>query len=213
MGDDAMELKLSFLDFAVTFYTTMLNLSRKNSILLCLLAAAVMVFVEWQMGRFFFCKCGIISIWSGDIWSNQNSQQLIDPYTFTHILHGWIFYFLLWLVFRKKFKFWPMMFFAVVLECGWEILENTNWVINRYRENTISLDYYGDSIFNSFADVWAMALGFWLACKLNWKWSVACIIAIEIALLFWIHDNLTLNIIMLFYPFEAIKAWQMPSAF
>jgi len=189
--------------------------NRKNCLLLIALLTTIMVCVEWAMGRLLFCKCGIISVWSGDIWSNENSQQLMDPYTLTRILHGWIFYFLLWLVCRKRFKFhfWPMLVVAVLLECSWEILENTNWVINRYRENTISLDYYGDSIFNSFADVWAMALGFWLANKLHWKWSVACIITIEIALLFWIHDNLTLNIVMLFYPIEAIKAWQMPSAF
>lgn len=191
----------------------MLSLNRKHGIPFILLALVVMVFVEWYMGRLFFCKCGLISIWSGDIWSNQNSQQLIDPYSFTHIVHGVIFYFILWLIFRKKFTFWPMLLMAVLLECSWEILENTNWIINKYRTQTISLDYYGDSILNSFADIWAMALGFWLACKLHWKWSLAFVIVVEIVLLFWIHDNLTLNIVMLFYPIEAIKTWQLPSAF
>ena len=179
-------------------------------LLLIVITATLAALAEWHMGRLFFCKCGIISFWSGDIWSNQNSQQLADPYTFTHIVHGVIFYFLLWLAFGKRLPAWARLLLAVLLESGWEILENSNFVINRYREATISLDYYGDSIFNSIANIWAMVLGFWLAWKLPVKLSIAGLILLEIVLLFWIRDNLTLNIIMLIHPIAAIKNWQMP---
>src|SRR5438876_3645824 len=111
---------------------------------------AIMAFtamIELWMGRLPFCKCGTIRLWAGNIWSNENSQQFTDPYTFTHILHGVLIYFGLWLVAGKRLSIGARLVCAVALESGWEILENTNFIIDRYRAATISLDYYGDSIF------------------------------------------------------------------
>lgn len=182
--------------------------SRKTYALVIVLTIAVTAFIEWQMGRSFFCKCGVVSLWSGDIWSDQNSQQFADPYSFTHVLHGVAFYFLLWLVLGKRASPLTRLVIAVFLESGWELLENSSFIIDRYREGTISLDYYGDSIFNSVSDVFAMMAGFFIAWKLPWKLSVSFVILTELFLLFWIRDNLTLNIIMLIHPVDAIKVWQ-----
>lgn len=182
---------------------------RKNYIVLMAAIIALTAFIERQMGRLYFCKCGVISLWSGDIWSNQNSQQFADPYSFTHVLHGVIFYFLLWLVLGKRASPWLRLVLAVSLESGWELLENSPLIIDRYRAATISLDYYGDSILNSISDVLMMATGFVIAWKLPWKASLAFFILTEIFLLFWIRDNLTLNIVMLIHPLQMIKDWQM----
>lgn len=174
--------------------------------LLIITIAAVMLFA---MGRIPFCKCGIISIWSSDVTSNQQSQQLTDPYSFTHVLHGIGFYFLIWLVFRNRLTLGQRLILAVTIESGWEILENTEWVLGRYRAATISYDYWGDSVFNSVGDILAMMVGFWLAAKLPWWGSVAAFVLIDSALLFFIRDSLIVNIIMLIYPVEAIKNWQL----
>jgi hypothetical protein len=172
-----------------------------------IVSAAVLVLLE--MGRTPFCKCGIITLWSSDVNSNQQSQQLMDPYAFTHIIHGTILYGLLWLVFGKRVPAASRFLLAVALESGWEILENTDFVINRYREATISLDYYGDSIFNSVGDILAMMFGFWLALKLPARITVFTVLAIDLALLFLIRDSLAVNIIMLIHPIEAIRQWQI----
>jgi hypothetical protein len=162
------------------------------------------------MDRIPFCKCGIVSLWSGDIYSNQNSQQFTDPYTFTHVIHGVLLYGLLWLIGGKRMPPGAMLVWAVALESGWEVLENTNFVINRYRETTISLDYYGDSIFNSIGDILAMMVGFGLASRLPGRVAAVGALALDAALLFLIHDSLLVNIIMLIYPIEAIRRWQLP---
>jgi hypothetical protein len=172
-----------------------------------ILTAAVVVLLA--MGRIPFCKCGIISLWSSDVQSNQQSQQLTDPYTFTHIIHGAILYGLLWLIFGKRVPTASRFLLAAALESGWEILENTDFVINRYREATISLDYYGDSIFNSIGDIFAMMFGFWLALKLPARITAMMMLAIDLALLFLIRDSLAVNIIMLIHPIEVIKQWQI----
>ena len=161
-----------------------------------------------SMGRFAFCKCGVVALWNGDIWSDQNSQQFTDPYTFTHITHGMAFYGLMWLVAGR----WPVparMAAAAALEAVWEIVENTNFAIERYREATISLDYYGDSVINSAGDIGAMMLGFWIASRLPARITLVAAVLLEAVLLLTIRDSLLLNIIMLFYPLEAIKRWQM----
>ena len=169
---------------------------------------AVTAAIEYSMGRLPFCKCGIISLWSGNIWSNQNSQQLVDPYSFTHVLHGVMWYALLWLVFRNRVPTGMRLVLAVLVEGGWEILENSSMIIDRYRAATISLDYYGDSIFNSMGDILCVVLGFELARRLPVRATVIGVIAVELTLLWWIRDNLTINIIMLIHPIEAIKHWQ-----
>jgi len=159
-------------------------------------------------GRLWWCVCGEWNLWSGDVWSSHNSQHLLDPYSFTHVLHGVIFCGLLkWLVPRWS----PMVRFlvAVTVECLWEIVENTDFIINRYREATMSLDYFGDSVTNSLGDILTCALGFLLARRVGIWRSVVFFLVTEVILLFWIRDNLFLNIVMLIHPFDSIKTWQM----
>ena len=159
------------------------------------------------MGQVPICKCGYIKVWHGTVFSSENSQHISDWYTPSHVIHGFAFYGLLWLVGRR----WPLglrLVLAIAIEAGWEIFENTDMVINRYREVTISLDYYGDSVLNSVCDILAMVGGFLLASRLPLWAIVLAIVGLEVFVGWAIRDNLTLNIIMLVYPLDAIKAWQ-----
>lgn len=165
-------------------------------------------FVLYFMGQTPICKCGYVKLWHGVVFSSENSQHLSDWYTFSHIIHGFAFYGLTWLIFRKRLPLGPLFIMAVIVEAGWEIFENTDMVINRYREVTISLDYYGDSILNSVADQLAMVVGFFLAYKLPVKITIFLTILMEVVVGYYIRDNLTLNIIMLLYPLDSIKDWQ-----
>jgi hypothetical protein len=163
---------------------------------------------EFAMGRRLWGIKGGPGVWSGDIWSSHNSQYLTDPYTFTHVTHGALWYGLLWLVARKL----PMrtrFMLAVVLESAWEVLENTDLVIQRYRAATISLDYYGDSVLNSMCDVVAGIAGFLLAAILPARTTVVLVILLEAALALWIRDSLLLNVLMLIRPIQAIREWQL----
>jgi hypothetical protein len=159
------------------------------------------------IGRSAFCPCGTVRLWSGDISSNQNSQQLFDPYTFTHLIHGVLFSGLLWLLARTQ-PASQRLIWAVALESGWEVLENTDFIINRYREATISLDYYGDSVLNSVSDILVMTGGFLAASGLPVRLTILCAAALDFGLLFFIRDSLALNIVMLIQPIEAIRQWQ-----
>lgn len=159
-------------------------------------------------GRVWWCEVGDAWPWSWDVWSKHNSQHLIDPYSFTHVLHGVLEFWLIGLVFWKLPLAWRFVL-AIFIESSWEVIENTNQVINRYREATISLDYYGDSIANSIFDIVCCGLGFWVSYKLRFLWASLVFAVTELVLLFWIRDSLILNVIMLLWPIEAVKQWQM----
>jgi len=186
-------------------------LSRQNNLpfVLSFAASVSMVVLLYFQGRIWWCKLGDYRIYVNEAWnSSHTSQHLFDPYTFTHILHGVMFFWLASLIFSKLGVAWRF-FIAVTAEAAWEVLENTNYTIEKYRENTASLDYYGDSIFNSIGDLTACAFGFWIAYKLGWWKSLAFFLLVEIVLLLWIRDGLLLNILMLIYPLDAVKNWQM----
>jgi hypothetical protein len=160
------------------------------------------------MGRLPMCVCGNIKLWYGATHSPENSQQIFDWYSFTHILHGFWLYLLGWLVLRRA-PIAARLALAVFLEGAWEVLENSSFVIDRYRAGTVSLDYYGDSVVNSVGDTVAMMFGFALARFLP-IWSIVVLdLLIEFTLGYFIHDNLLLNIVMLMYPLDSIKAWQL----
>ena len=167
--------------------------------------------VELWMGRLPLGPDGKFGLWDGNIWSSENSQRLADAYSFSHIAHGILFYAVLWLV-ARKLPVRHRLLIALALEAGWEMLENSPLIINRYREATISLGYTGDSVLNSLSDVLMMTLGFLFAFRVPARVSVAAVILMEIGCALWVRDNLTLNIIMLIHPFDAIKHWQMAGA-
>lgn len=179
-----------------------------TGVLIALGLVAAGAIALWLMGQPALCRCGHVALWSGDIWSNENSQQVADPYTFTHITHGLLFFFALLPTARWLALSWRLVA-ATLIEVSWEVAENTDAVINRYREATISLDYFGDSILNSSFDVIACIVGFAIASRLPWRASVALIAVTEVTLALTIRDSLLLNIIMLIYPVEAIREWQL----
>jgi hypothetical protein len=172
---------------------------------------ALIGLVAWMlywMGRIPICKCGYVKFWHGGRGDSEMSQHLTDWYTYSHVLHGIVFYWLLSVVFRGHLSVGARLVMAVAIEGAWELFENSPFIINRYRTQTISRDYYGDSIINSVGDMLAMLVGFLLASRLPAWVTVFLLIATEVMLLALIRDNLTLNVIMLIHPIEGLKAWQ-----
>lgn len=172
------------------------------------LVAIIMAFLLQNQGRVWFSTSGIIALWEGNIWSAESSQQFLDPYSFSHMLHGVLFFGLLYLIVPKLSWLWRFTI-STALEAGWEILENSQMVINRYREETAALGYEGDSIFNSIGDLFSCGVGFIAAYYLGWKKSVILFVFIEVIMIVSIRDSLLLNVIMLLTPIEGIKEWQL----
>ncbi|AFL54269.1 hypothetical protein ABIE78_006092 [Sinorhizobium fredii] len=176
-------------------------------LLACLGVVAIQILTQHLMGRLWICECGYVKLWEGVVNSSGNSQHIADWYTPSHIIHGILFYGLGYLVLRGK-PLSARLLLATMIESAWEIAENTPMVINRYRSATISLDYFGDSILNSTMDTLAMAAGFLIASRLPVAVTVVIAIALELFTGWLIRDNLTLNVLMLVWPLDAIKAWQ-----
>ena len=168
------------------------------------------------MGRVPICSCGTVKLWWGVVQSSENSQHIADWYSFSHVIHGLLFYFFAHLLWRRwhllggKPAAWALPI-AVAFEGFWELLENSPLIIDRYRAVTVSFGYEGDSVLNSLSDIGFMALGFWIASKLPWKASLALAVAFELFTLVMIRDNLTLNVVMLVWPLDAIRQWQAGS--
>jgi len=176
-------------------------------ILFAVCAILALACIEAFLGRSPLGPDGHFAFWEGNIWSAECSQRVADAYSFSHIIHGMLFYGLFWFIARRQ----PISlryFMAVALETGWELLENSPIIINRYRDATMALGYAGDSILNSCSDVLMMSLGFLFAWRFPVWVTISAILIMEIGCAIWIRDNLTLNVIMLIHPVEAIKAWQ-----
>lgn len=191
------------------------RLSFRNYLFIFLGIIAVQILVLFLMGREPICTCGFIKLWEGDVMSASNSQQIADWYTFSHIIHGFVFYGFLLLISKKFFgrsgglPLGLMFIGAVLLETAWEIIENSTWIIDYYRNNTVSLGYVGDSILNSVFDVIWMAIGFVMARRLPVWIIITLIVIFELMTGLIVRDGLLLNILMFIYPAEAIKVWQM----
>ncbi len=172
-------------------------------------AALIVASAAWLLwiGRVPICECGYIKLWHGETMSSENSQHISDWYTPSHVIHGLAFYAALWFFAPKLSLGWRLSI-ATLIECGWEILENSDVIIERYRAVTISLDYYGDSVLNTVSDVLAMVFGFWLARVLPVWASVALALFFEVLTAIVIRDGLILNVVMLLWPLDAILEWQ-----
>lgn len=185
----------------------------RAGLLLALAMLAALAAIEFAWGRPPICTCGYVKLWHGVVQSSGNSQHIADWYSFSHVIHGLLFYFFAWLLWRKwgllggRPSRWALAI-AVAFEGFWELLENSPMIIDRYRAVTVSYGYSGDSIVNSASDVGFMMLGFWIAAKLPPWASVVLAIAFELFTLAMIRDNLTLNVLMLVWPVEAIRQWQ-----
>jgi hypothetical protein len=172
---------------------------------------AILVIAEamvYAMGHPFFCPCGTKRLWYGLRGGPEESQQFTDWYTYSHVLHGFILYWLLWLVARGRLSIAARLVIAATIEGAWEVIENTPLIIGRYRTQTVSHDYFGDTILNSSGDILAMFVGFLIAARLPAWLTVALLVGTELGMLYLIRDNLTLNTIMLLHPLEGVRQWQ-----
>ena len=168
-------------------------------------AAALLLRVE---GRLWLCACGRIQVWSGQVCSANNSQHFLDPFSFTHVLHGFMFFWLIAWLFKRLSANWQLAL-AVAVEACWEVFENTNFIIDRYRSETAALGYNGDTVVNSFGDILSCLVGFIVARRLGLRRSLIVFAVLEVIMIFWIKDSLLLEILMLVVPIDALRAWQM----
>lgn len=168
---------------------------------------AIAILLRFE-GRLWICACGSVRAWVGQICSSDNSQHFLDPYSFTHLLHGFLFFWLIaWLASRLRSS-WQLVL-AVAVEALWEAFENTNFIIDRYRSTTAALGYTGDTIVNSFGDILCCLVGFLIAQRLGLRRSIVVFVVLELILILWIRDSLLLEIVMLIASIDAIRAWQM----
>lgn len=172
----------------------------------CVIVLLMIVLLRAQ-GRLFICACGEVQIWTSDTCSSNNSQHLLDPYSFTHVLHGVMFFWLITLLFRRMAR-GRQVLLALLLEAVWEVIENSSFIIDRYRTATAALGYQGDTVVNSIGDLLCALLGYLIARKLGVRRSLILFLLVELILILWIHDSLLLQILMLLRPIEAIKLWQ-----
>lgn len=187
---------------------TTANATAARAVLAAALAAlAFQAGALWALGQPFLCACGELKLWEGDISSSSLSQQLTDWYSFTHIIHGVLFYFLVWLA-APRLSVSQRFLIALALEVGWEILENTPFVIRHYRKQALAQGYAGDSIVNSLVDTLMMASGFFVAWRLPILLLVALSVVLEIGVALSIRDNFTLNVLNFVFPLQFIHRWQ-----
>lgn len=188
--------------------TTTKDRRRLVLIIAAALVVLAMIVLLRAEGRRFLCSCGQFAVWVGDWCSSNTSQQLLDPYSFTHVLHGFMFFWLMVLAFKRMPRGWQLLL-AMLLESAWEVFENTDFVINKYRTETAALGYTGDTIVNSLGDLACALIGFVIARQLGVRRSLIVFVVIEAILIFWIHDSLLLQILMLVRPVEGLKLWQL----
>ena len=190
-----------------TSHDSLRRMSKRIPYLVTALIIALAAAYLFWIGREPWCKCGYVKLWHGQVVSSENSQHISDWYTPSHIIHGFIFFGLLWLFARRLSMGWRLAI-ATLIESAWEIVENSEAVIERYRSVTISLDYYGDSVLNTVCDILAMVLGFFLAARLPVWATVAIALVFEATTIWLIRDGLALNVLMLLYPLDWVANWQ-----
>lgn len=186
----------------------MRSLRSQSIFLIAILFLAIQAMLLIALGQPLFCTCGYVKLWEGVVLSSGNSQHLTDWYTFSHIIHGFLFYLFLWFIFPKM----PIalrFLIALGLEISWEVLENTPIVIEHYRQQALASGYIGDSVLNSLSDTMAMIIGFWAARFFPWWILLVIGVGLEGWVAYEIHDNLTLNILNLIHVFPSITTWQM----
>lgn len=200
--DEALQTKLTFSGDRLIRYT----LSNGWSLSLLMLFVTILWLV--MSGGDPWGETNIYWPLSAEVWSRQNSQHPIDPYTLTHMLHGILCWWLIQLTF-PKLPLGRQFFLAIAFACAWELIENSTFVIERYRMVTASADYIGDAVINSFVDILACGLGFFFARPVHLTLSVGFFVAIELITLLWIKDNLSLNVLMIVLPIDEIRRWQL----